>query len=392
MTAFARQKSNVLVLAAAQAAFGSVSILVMTLSGLVGLTLAADKALATLPIAFSVIGTAAATIPASHLMARIGRRAGFILGAGTGIAGGALSALAIALGDFGLFCLGNLVIGGYQGFAQFYRFAAAEVAGPAFRSRAISYVLAGGVVAAFAGPQVAKLTRDAVPDMPFFGAYVAAAALSLLAGVILMLLRMPQAVEDGGAGEARPLATILCQPLAIAAVTGSAVGYALMILVMSATPLAMVGHHHGVDDAASVIQWHVLGMFAPSFFTGSVIQRLGAPRVMLMGLALLAGHVAIAMQGVAFLHFASALVLLGVGWNFLYVGGTTLLTQTYRPAERAKVQALNDFLILGVVTAASFSSGALLHWFGWRALNLAAIPVIVATAAVIVWLTRPAGR
>lgn len=385
------EKRNVLILAAAQALFQSATVLVMTLSGLVGLALSPDKALATLPIAASILGTAAATVPASLLMKRIGRRPGFLVGTATGGLGGALAAAGIATSDFALFCLGNVLVGVYQAFAQYYRFAAADSASPAFRSRAISLVLAGGVVAAVAGPEIAKHTKD-LAATTYLGSYLAMIALAALAAALLAFVRIPAPGADERREQGRPLIDIVRQPVFITALLGSVAGYAVMILVMTATPLAMVAHHHPVADAAFVIQWHVLGMFVPSFFTGSLIARFGVLPVMGTGIALLAGHVGIALTGVALLHFLSGLVLLGVGWNFLYVGGTTLLTEAYRPAERAKTQALNEFVIFGVVATASFASGGILHHLDWRWVNLGALPLLGIGAATLLWLAAQRKR
>lgn len=356
----------------------------MTLSGLVGQRLASDPALATVPIAASVAGTAIAMIPASLFMGRFGRRPGFILGTLIGAAGGTLSAAAIAAGSFVAFTLGNLLVGAYQGFAQYYRFAAADAAGPEFKSRAISYVLAGGAVAAIAGPEIAKWTKD-LTAITYLAPYVVMVGLSLAATALLLFIDIPHVRAAKSLASGRSLAAIIRQPTFVVAVSGAAVGYGVMILAMTATPLAMVAHHHAVSDAAFVIQAHVLGMFLPSFFTGTIIQRLGVLPVMLTGLVLLGLHVAIAMSGSELLHFISALVLLGVGWNFLYVGGTTLLTEAYSPVEKAKVQAVNDFLIFGVVVAASFSSGVLLNAVGWRGVNVVALPFLAAAAALMLW-------
>lgn len=378
------ERRNVLILAACQALFQTASVLIMTLSGLVGQRLAGDPAFATLPIAASVAGTAIAMIPASLFMGRFGRRPGFLLGTLIGAAGGVLSATAIAAGSFAAFCLGNFLVGAYQGFAQYYRFAAADAAGPEFKSRAISYVLAGGVVAAIAGPEIAKWTKD-LTETTYLAPYVAMVALSLAATALLLFIDVPHVRAAKSQASGRPLTTIVRQPTFVVAASGAAVGYGVMILAMTATPLAMVAHHHPVSDAAFVIQAHVLGMFVPSFFTGAIVQRTGVLPVMFTGLLLLGLHVAIAMSGSELLYFLSALVLLGMGWNFLFVGGTTLLTESYAPAEKAKVQAVNDVLIFGVVVAASFSSGALLNAFGWRGVNVVALPFLAGAGALILW-------
>jgi MFS family permease len=379
-----RERRVVLSLAIAQALFQTAAVLLVTVGGLAGLTLAPDRALATLPIACVALGTAIATVPASLLMGRVGRRPGFVLGTLLGASGGGLAATAMLVGSFPLLCIGAALVGGYQGFAQFYRFAAAEAATEAFKSRALSLVLAGGVVAAVAGPHLGAATRDLVGPATYAGSFLAVLALSAIAAVLLAMTPLGGPPVRSEADEPpRPLLRIARQPKFLAAVVGAGVGYGVMAMVMTATPLSMVGHHHPVGDAALVIQWHVLGMFVPSFFTGWLLKRFGLTPMMLAGVGLLLIHVAIAMSGVALLNFLSGLVLLGVGWNFLYVGGSTLLTETYRPSERARVQALNDFLIVGVMAAGSFSAGALVDVFGWRGLNLAAVPLLLIAGAVV---------
>lgn len=367
---------NVLLLASSQAATLSAIVISMVLGAIVGAVLAPDKGLATLPIAAMVVGTALATLPAATLMRRHGRRAGFVVGALLGIAGSLLAALALHRSSFALFVAGHLLLGSFQGVANYYRFAAVESTGAAHGSRAIAWVVAAGVVAAFLGPQLAQWARDWVAGEVFVGSYLAQGALAVVALALLSQLR-PAVQAAVAHGAARPLREIVAQPALRASIVGAAVGYGVMVMAMTATPLAMLGCGLAATSVTPVIQWHVVGMFAPSFFTGTLIERHGAPRIMQVGLLLLLGHVVITLAGVDFLNFLSALILLGVGWNFAYIAGTTLLTRCYRPAEQAKVQAVNEFTVFGFVALASLSAGWLYDRFGWAALNLAAIPLLV---------------
>lgn len=373
----------VFALAGSQALMQTSSVLLMTVGGLAGASLAPTKVMATLPIATIALGTALATIPAALIMGRFGRKPGFMLGAFLGLCGGLLAGLSMLIGNFALLCVGTALVGAYQGFGQFYRFAAAEAASDEFRSRAISLVMTGGIIAALAGPHLGASTRNLLSGA-YAGSFFGVALLSLAAILALAMTKLPGPLAATGEEEpARPFGVIARQPRFIAAVVGAAVGYAVMVTVMTATPLSMVEHHHEVGTAATVIQWHALGMFVPSFFTGWLIMKFGVTRLMLLGVGILLTHVLIAISGIAFLHYVSALVLLGLGWNLLYIGGSTLLTETYRPSERAKVQAFNDFMIVGVVAAGSFSAGALNEAFGWRGLNLVAVPFLAAAALVI---------
>jgi MFS family permease len=374
---------NVLILASCQAVFQTGLVLIMTVGGLAGHLLATDKALATVPIAAMMLGTTLALIPASLLMARIGRRNGFALGTLLGAAGGAVAVVGLLANSFSVFCLGHVFLGAYQGFAQYYRFAAVDAARPESRSRAISLVIAGGVVAAIAGPQLAILTKDFSASGPFVASYGALVGLSLAATALVALLDIPAPLTRTDRESARPLSVIVRQPAFLVALGGAAVGWGVMYLAMTPMPLAMVGDHHALSDAAFVLQWHVLAMSVPSFFTGALIARFGAPHIMLAGIALLAGNVIIALSGIDIVHYLSALVLLGVGWNFAYIGGTALLTETYSPAEKAKAQAVNDFVIFGVMVIASLASGGLFEFFGWRGVNLGAIPFILLAATTI---------
>ncbi len=378
---------NVFLLATAQALMLSGVVVSMTLAGIIGNLLSPDRGLATLPIAAMVVGTALTSIPASLLMRRLGRRMGFVMGAALGTAGSAVAAYGLVTQRFDWFVVGHLLIGGYQGFANYYRFAAAEAAGPQYADKAISRVVAGGVIAAFAGPQIAVWGRDWLPHSVFLGSYLAQAGLSVAAMLVLSGLRLPKPVRVGGL-PARPLREIIAQPALRAAIAGSTIGYAVMVMAMTATPLAMLGCGFNTSDVKPVIQWHVFGMFAPSFFTGNLVARFGAPRVMQAGFLLLMGHVAIAASGLGQLQFLSALVFLGVGWNFAFVGGTALLTQSYRPSEQTKVQALNEGIVFCLVAFASVGAGWLYDRFGWATLNLATLPVLVLALAWTLAATR----
>jgi MFS family permease len=382
---------QVLILAIAQAIFQTASTLVMTVGGLAGVRLAGSPALATLPIATMFLGTALMTFPASMWMARAGRRPGFVVGALLGVAGGLIAAFGIWTDSMALLSLGTFLVGAYQAFAQFYRFAASEVANDAFRPRAIALVLAGGIVAAFAGPWLARVGGPLV-DPVYVGSFLLLALVSLLGAGTLLMLHVPPPVVEAETDGGRSWRTIVSQPAYLAALFGAVTGYGIMILAMAATPLAMVGHHHPLSDAATVIQLHVLGMFVPSFFSGSLIARFGARPVMLAGVVILTGHVLATMTGTGFSSFASALVLLGVGWNFLYVGGTTLLTTTYTHAERGRAQATNDMTIFAVGLACSFGAGALLDLLGWQRLNLILLPWLAAAALVLIWQELRARR
>jgi MFS family permease len=381
---------QVLLLATAQALFQTASVMVMAVGGLAGALVTGDPRLATAPIAAMFLGTAVSTIPASLWMARVGRRPGFVLGAGLGVLAGIVAALGLWLGSLVVLSIGTFLVGAYQAFAQFYRFAAGEVADDAFRPRSISLVLAGGIVAALLGPAIGRLGGPLLSPT-YVGSFLLLALVSLVAALLLTRLRMPAPVLAQAGLVARPLAQIVRQPTYLVALFAAATGYGVMILAMTATPIAMVHHHHALADAATVIQLHVLGMFLPSFFTGSLIARFGVLRVMLSGVALLTGHVLTTLTGTGFESFAAALILLGVGWNFLYVGGTTLLTTTYTAAERGRAQATNDLSIFLVGLLSSLSAGALLDAAGWQMTNLLLLPWL-ATAALallaLAWTQR----
>ncbi len=388
------QRRNVLVLALCQSMTMTSIVIMATVSSLVGQELADDKAFATWPLGLQQIGVMLATFPASLLMRRFGRRFGFSLGAAFGVTGGLIQAYAIFHLDFWLFCFGNGLVGVANGFSLFYRFAATDTADAAFKSKAISLVMAGGVLAALLGPQLAKWSHDWFAPVFFAGSFLVIAALQGLGGLLVQFVRIPRPSEHERSRSGRPLMEIVRQPVFLVAVSGSMIGYGVMSLVMTSTPLAMVECGYSFADSAFVIQWHVLGMFAPSFFTGHLIARFGVLKIMLTGACLFAGCVALNLSGIAIWQFWSALILVGVGWNFLYIGGSSLLIEAYLPEERAKTQAVNDFLVFGMVTIASFASGTLHHAFGWTGVNLGVIGPVALVCGAITWLLlrrRPAG-
>lgn len=380
-----RVRRNVFILAACQALYLSASSIQVALSGLVGATLAPDKILATLPFSLITLTTAATTIPASFLMARFGRRAGFVLGALLGGTGGAISTIAIFQQDFAAFCLGNALMGCFQAVAQYYRFAAADAAEPIFKSRAVSWVMLGGVAAALLGPSVAGFSKDLFAPIVFAGSYLAISVLAGFSILLLSFLTIPAPSATTSARGGRPLGLIARQPAFIAAVVNSVLGYATMTFVMTATPLAAVACGHSSDDAIGIIRVHLIGMFGPSIFTGGLIARYGVTRILFVGAGLLLLSAIVSLSGTSLYNFWAALALLGFGWNFMYVGGTTLLTSAYRPEERAKTQATNEFLTFGVVALASLSSGGVFVKAGWEAINYAILPLLLTAASTTVW-------
>lgn len=378
--------------------------LTMTVAALSGKLLAGERLeLATLPLAFLFVGMMATTIPASLFMSRFGRKAGFAVGATAGVMAGLTGAAALWLGDFWLLCLGLGLYGVAAGCANYYRFAAAEVASPAFRSRAISYVLAGGVVAAVAGPFLASQSAFAFDTLPFLASFLVISVLALIIFPILLGVRFPDeakrpeaqrlsaplptaVAEEEDSLPARPLLQVMRQPVFFVAALGAMVGYGSMNLLMVSTPLAMEACAFPFADAASVIQWHVLGMYLPSFFTGHLIRRFGVLTIMAIGALFIAGATLVHLSGIEYLNFWSGLILLGIGWNFLFVGGTTLLTEAYRPAEKAKTQAANEFLVFGMTAVTALSSGAVFSFGGWDALNYGVLPALGLVLLALGWL------
>ena len=390
----AKARKNAAVLAVAHALYGAVTTALVVTAGLAGSQLATDPSLATLPMSMMIVGTATTTFPISLLMKRVGRRTGFVGCALAGTCGGLLGAYALFERSFVLFLAGAFLIGIYQASASYYRFAAADLASPAFRPKAISWVMTGGIAAALFGTLLVMGTVDLLAPVTFAGTWTAMAGLALIAAVILLAVDIPYK-EDIATATGRPLRVIARQPRYIAAALTGMLSYGIMMLVMTATPVAMLGCGFSVQDSSWVIQWHALAMFVPSFFTGSLITRFGAARISAIGMVLLVGAAISGLMGIRFENFAVGLVLLGLGWNFGFIGGTTLLTTTYEPAERNKAQGLNDFLVFGTTALTSLSAGKLLAWFGWSAVNYAVFPMVAMALAMIVWLathrsTRPA--
>lgn len=383
-TSMSFMRRQILILAASQAIFQTGSMLVMTIGSLAGARIASAPSLATLPIATMLLGTALGTFPASAWMDRVGRKAGFVTGALLGVAAGFTAAMGVWVSSIILLCSGTFLVGCWQAFAQFYRFAASEVATEKYRARAISYVLAGGIVAAFAGPWLAKL-GEPLFGPAYLGSFLFLALVSVLASGLLLNLKIPHRETTAIRSDGRDWREIVTQPTYAVALFSAATGGGVMILAMTATPLAMVAHNHSLASTAAVIQLHVLGMFVPSFFTGGLIARFGTVPVMLAGVIILAAHVLTTLTGGGFGSFATALVLLGLGWNFLYVGGTTMLTTTYTEAERSRAQAINDMTIFVIAMTCSFAAGALLDAFGWVAMNLVVLPWLAITAGALLW-------
>jgi predicted MFS family arabinose efflux permease len=378
-------RRNALVLAVTQALAGGNSTVLVATAGIVGTTLAPDKSLATLPISIFVLGMWMGTLPIGALARRLGRRNALQIGTVCGVLTGLICCLAVLQGSFLLFNVGAVFSGLYASAHQSYRFAAADTASEAFRPKAISWVLFGGVVAGVVGAQLVIATQDLWPPYLFAATYIGQAALALISAGVLMFLNIPKPPARSAAGDGRPLGEIAKQPRFVVAVACGVATYSMMNLVMTSAPLAMVMCNHSVTDATLGLQWHVLGMYAPSFATGALISRFGLERITGAGLALIIVSAVIGIAGISLWHFWIALALLGVGWNFAFIGATTMVTHCHRPNERNKVQAFNDFLVFGSMAIGSFSSGALLVSFGWSMVNGVVFPVVLAATALLVW-------
>jgi MFS family permease len=382
-------RRNVLLLATCQALNGTALSIVILVAPLAGQILAEDKMLATLPQGVQWLFTMMVAFPASMLMRRYGRRLGFMSAEAFYITGSLLSIYALVSSQFMFLWIGACFLGSGNGFAVFYRFAAADAADPSYRGRAISYVLAGGVIAGFIGPEIAAQTRDLIGPALFMGSYAAIIVIALIKATVLTQLKMPRpTTRERSAHQGRPLREIARQPRFVVAIASSMMAWGVMVLLMASTPLAMFASQHAFSDSALVIQWHIVGMYAPSFITGALIVRFGLANVMLTGTLLQVGAVAINLFGMEVWNFWASNLIQGIGWNFLFVGGSTLLTTTYTQAERAKVQGLNDLLVFGTAALAAFGSGALHQLLGWQTVNLAVAPLILLVMMANFWLRR----
>lgn len=389
-------KRNVLVLVGAQAILGAQMPMIFTIAGLAGQSLAPNACLATLPISCTVIGSMLTATPISSYMQKHGRRAGFVAGAIGGAIGAAVGALGLYLGSFVLFCLGGLLTGIYMSAQGFYRFAAADTASEAFRPKAISWVMAGGLLSAVLGPQLVKTTADAMV-VPFLGTYLSVIALNVVGMFLFTGLTIPKPRPPvAGAATGRTKMELIRTPRIAVAMICATVSYALMNLVMTSSPLAVVGCGFTKGNAADIVTAHVLAMYAPSFFTGHLIARFGTERIVGVGLFILAGAGAVALTGVELENFFGAMILLGLGWNFGFIGATTMLAQEQSAVEKGRLQGLNDLVVFGGVTMASLSSGGLMNCaggsveHGWQAVNLAMLPLLTMAGGALIWLAmRP---
>ncbi|UPK27386.1 MFS transporter [Bradyrhizobium sp. 195] len=390
----ARARANVVRLAAAQALTGANSAVIFATGSIVGATLAPDMSLATVPLSMYVVGLAAGTLPTGAISRRYGRRWAFVIGTGCGVLTGVLGSFAILHGSFVLFCIATFLGGLYGSVAQSYRFAAADGASAAYRPKAVSWVMAGGVFAGVLGPQLVQWTMDVWQPYLFAFSFLVQAAVALVAMGIVAGVDMPKpAPADLHGG--RPLLTIVTQPRFIAAALCGIISYPMMNLVMTSAPLAMKMCGLSVSDSNFGIQWHIVAMYGPSFFTGALIARFGAPKIVAAGLLLEAGAAGIGLSGLTAMHFWATLVVLGVGWNFSFIGASALVLETHRPQERNKVQAFNDFLVFGMMAIGSFSSGQLLANYGWSAVNLVVFPPVVlglAVLSLVSWARRRKAR
>ncbi len=378
-------RRNAMVLSAAQALGGANNTIIFSTASIIGAVIAPDKGLATLPVTCMVIGMWFGTLPVGMLARRLGRRAALQIGSMLGVVSGLISYAAVMSGNFWLLLFGTFCGGLYAAAFQSYRFAAADTASEMYRPKVVSWVLAGGVVAAVLGPQLVIFTRDLLSPFTFAASYLAQSVCAVVAIGVLQFIKIPK-LAAVRAHSMRPMSEIVRQPRFIVAVACGVTAYATMTLLMTSAPLAMVGCGHSVTDATLGIQWHVLAMYAPSFVTGSLAARFGVMRITAIGLGLLVLTGIVGTSGLSVAHFWTALVLLGLGWNLAFVGATTLVTECHRLEERTKVQSFNDFLIFGSMAVASFSSGQLLAYLGWFAINAVLFPTVAIAGALLAWL------
>ncbi|MCG6902201.1 MAG: MFS transporter [Rhodobacter sp.] len=387
-----RALRNVTVLVLAQAVLGAQMPMIFVLGGLAGQSLASNVCFATLPISLIVLGSMMSATPMSAIMQRFGRRAGFFVGTTGGAVGGAIGAIGLMQQSFALFLVGSLFTGIYMSAHGFYRFAAADTASDTFRPKAISYVMAGGLASAIIGPQLVKLTSDSLV-VPFVGTYLAVICINLFGSLLFLFLDIPTPpAPKAGAEKGRTRLQLLATPRIAVAIICAMVSYALMNLMMTSTPLAVVGCGFSQNNAADIVSGHVFAMFIPSFFTGHLIARFGAEKIVAIGLTILAAAGAVGLAGVELENFFLALILLGIGWNFGFIGGTAMLAAAHTPEERGRVQGLNDMIVFGCVTIASLASGGLMNCSGgsaqqgWTAVNLAMAPFLALAGAALIWL------
>ena len=386
-------RRNAMILAVAQALAGGNNVVLITTGAIVGAMLAPDRSLATVPVSIYVVGMWIGALPRGWIARHYGRQASFFVGTGFGVLAGLFNCAAVVTASFTLLYIGALCTGLYAAVHQSYRFAAADTASDSFRPKAISWVMVGGIFAGLFGSQLVIATKDLWQPYLFAGSFIAQSAVALVSAAVLAMVKIPMLPAHIAANPGRPISEIARQPRFIVAVACGVGSYSMMNMVMTSAPLAMVDCNHSISEAALGIQWHILGMFVPSLFTGSLILRFGVERIVGAGLALIMISAVVSISGISLWHFWIGLTVLGVGWNFAFVGATTMVTQCHRPEERNKVQSFNDFLVFGSMAIGSFSSGALLVNFGWAMVNNLVFPVILTAAALLLWqVLRPQSK
>ncbi len=383
----AEARRNALLLACGQALGGSIATIIIATGGHIGALLADDRSLATLPVSVFILGTAFSTLPANLAMRKLGRRGGYFLSCLIGIVAILIAAYGVYFSDFYIFTFGTFSTGAYWAFVQSYRFAATDVASEKFKSKAISWVMMGGLASAVIGPQTIILTQEMIPTHIYAATYLAGAGLIALSMLIVTRIRIARPVIEKGTPSGRPLGDIARSRRFIVAVFCGVVSYSVMTFIMTASPLAIVGGGHTHAQAALGIQWHVVAMYLPSFFTGNLIDRYGKLKIVIAGMLFLTGASIVGLSGDSIGHFWTSLVLLGLGWNFGYIGATAMVTDCYRPDEMNKVQGLNDFLIFGLNAIASLSAGVIYFYYGWEMVAMIVLPAIGLCLALLIWIS-----